>query len=266
MKFKIILAVACTLFLGQILFAQPKTEIVNNKSIIDLHKAGVEDDLIIAKIRSSECKFDLTTNGLIDLKNKGVPSSLIRVMMNKSEGKSLNEGIETTPPVTSKATNDKGKLPKTVDAGSVDLLNYVYSWNASSRSAKPLEKSIAEIKHKQQIVKAESMWKLEGEHSGVRLNVTETVQFIINTGSNLPPNLILYKLTVRRKYRDASYQRGTFNGLKDSDDMIAVSVSKAGDGLFTITPGTTLKRGEYFFTMKPSGEVLSVEAFAFGID
>ena len=70
-------------------YSQTNGEVLSNKSIIDLHKAGIEEELIIAKIQSSECKFDLSTAGMIDLKNKGVPSNLIKIMMNKADGKPI---------------------------------------------------------------------------------------------------------------------------------------------------------------------------------
>ena len=65
--------------------AASKTSALTNKSVIDLQKAGLGDDIILTKIAQSKCAFDLSTDALIDLKSKGVSADVIKAMMNKSE-------------------------------------------------------------------------------------------------------------------------------------------------------------------------------------
>jgi WXXGXW repeat (2 copies) len=63
------------------LYAQ--NDVLTNQSIIQLWKAGISKSVIGAKINSSQCNFDLSTNGLVDLKNNGVPDDIVTSMVNK---------------------------------------------------------------------------------------------------------------------------------------------------------------------------------------
>ncbi len=63
------------------LYAQ--NDVLTNQSIIQLWRAGISKSVIGAKINSSQCNFDLSTNGLVDLKNNGVPDDIVTSMVNK---------------------------------------------------------------------------------------------------------------------------------------------------------------------------------------
>ena len=63
--------------------AQGNEEVLTNRSIIQLYRAGISKSVIAAKINNSTCNFDLTTNGLVDLKNNGLPDDIVTTMVNK---------------------------------------------------------------------------------------------------------------------------------------------------------------------------------------
>ena len=46
-------------------------------------KAGIDDAIIVAKIESSKCQFDTSTDALIQLKSAGVSSAVIKSMLAK---------------------------------------------------------------------------------------------------------------------------------------------------------------------------------------
>jgi hypothetical protein len=56
-------------------------ETLTNADILSLAKARLPGAVIIAKIRSSRCRFDLGANALIQLKQGGVPDDVIVAMM-----------------------------------------------------------------------------------------------------------------------------------------------------------------------------------------
>lgn len=62
-----------------------KNEVLTNDSIIQLLRAGIEEDLIIAKIQQTEHDFDTSTAGLIALKDAGASGRLIQFMMDPSK-------------------------------------------------------------------------------------------------------------------------------------------------------------------------------------
>ncbi|MDB5135822.1 MAG: hypothetical protein JWP37_2425 [Mucilaginibacter sp.] len=64
-------------------------DVITNQTIIRLYRAGIGKQVIIAKIDNSTCNFDLSTDGLIDLKRNGVPDDLVSTMISK--GNSANQ-------------------------------------------------------------------------------------------------------------------------------------------------------------------------------
>ncbi len=56
-------------------------EVLKNQSIITLTKAKVARDLILDKIKASPSQFNMSTNGLIELKQAAVPDPIVDAMM-----------------------------------------------------------------------------------------------------------------------------------------------------------------------------------------
>lgn len=56
-------------------------ETIDNQSVIKMLKAGLSEEVVIGKIKTSKTGFDLTTDGLITLKENGVNNNVIEAMM-----------------------------------------------------------------------------------------------------------------------------------------------------------------------------------------
>jgi hypothetical protein len=93
--------------------AQPQASsgaVVANADVVAMVKAGLDEAVIIAKIRHSPVSFDVSTAGLIDLKNSGVPSSIVTVMLERPQGAPAGapppkETAAQPQPVEKKATS-----------------------------------------------------------------------------------------------------------------------------------------------------------------
>ena len=57
---------------------------LSNGDISEMIKAGLQPDIVTAKIKSSPCKFDTSPTALEKLKTDGVPSSVILAMVQAS--------------------------------------------------------------------------------------------------------------------------------------------------------------------------------------
>lgn len=66
-------------------------DVLNNKSIISLSKAGIPSSIIINKMKTSTCHFDLSTDALITLKSNQVTDDVLNAMIDK-QGKSSATG------------------------------------------------------------------------------------------------------------------------------------------------------------------------------
>src|SRR6185295_13420042 len=63
-------------------------ELLTNKDVMELLKAGLSPEVVIAKIKSSNATFDTSINGLQELKGAGVPDAVILAIVEKAAPKS----------------------------------------------------------------------------------------------------------------------------------------------------------------------------------
>jgi hypothetical protein len=69
-------------------WAQP----FDNKAVVALHKAGLGDDTILAKIASLPCHYDTSTDALIALKRGGLSDAVIASMVRRCTGTDKAQG------------------------------------------------------------------------------------------------------------------------------------------------------------------------------
>ncbi len=55
--------------------------VLQNQDVIKMVKAGLDDALIIAKIGSSKCQFDTSTDALIQLKQSGISAAVLKAIV-----------------------------------------------------------------------------------------------------------------------------------------------------------------------------------------
>jgi hypothetical protein len=77
------------LFLSSVSFSQT-SEVLDNEGIINLVNGGIPTSIIIKKITNSPNRFDLSTDALVKLSNLKVPEEVINAMM-EYEGKKVSE-------------------------------------------------------------------------------------------------------------------------------------------------------------------------------
>lgn len=59
-------------------------EILINETIVTMVKAGISEELIISKIKTSQNQFDLSVESILGLKKKGVTENVIKAMLDAS--------------------------------------------------------------------------------------------------------------------------------------------------------------------------------------
>lgn len=73
---------ATALALGLLVATQAQaTETVDNAAVIEMVKLGLDEGVIAAKIQSSRTRFDTSPKALGELKNAGVPGSIVQKMV-----------------------------------------------------------------------------------------------------------------------------------------------------------------------------------------
>jgi hypothetical protein len=75
-------------------------DVMKNQDIISLVKAGLDDEIVIAKIGSSKCQFDTSPEALMQLRQNGVSAAVIRSMAGSGTPPVADGGAASTlPPV-----------------------------------------------------------------------------------------------------------------------------------------------------------------------
>jgi hypothetical protein len=54
---------------------------ITNARVVEMAKMGLDDDIIIARIKHSPCEFQLSDSDLVNLKNSGVSSKVVAAML-----------------------------------------------------------------------------------------------------------------------------------------------------------------------------------------
>ncbi|MFN2511536.1 MAG: hypothetical protein ABR568_08845 [Pyrinomonadaceae bacterium] len=72
---------------------------LTNRDVLEMVKAGLASDIIVAKIKSSSAKFDTTPTALAELKTAGIPDSVIMAMVQSTGEPAVAPSIAPGPEV-----------------------------------------------------------------------------------------------------------------------------------------------------------------------
>ncbi|HEU4765785.1 MAG TPA: hypothetical protein VFS77_00385 [Pyrinomonadaceae bacterium] len=95
---------------------------LTNKEVLEMMKAGLTADIIVAKIKSSETNFDTTPAALAELKAANVPDTVILAMVKGPAEVPAGEGVVNVPDgteveiqLTNNASGEELKVGNVVD-------------------------------------------------------------------------------------------------------------------------------------------------------
>lgn len=71
-------------------------EILTNNDVVSMSQANLAESLIVEKIKESKGAFDVSVEGLVNLKKSGVSDEIIRAMMEKSRALREKSAVGTT--------------------------------------------------------------------------------------------------------------------------------------------------------------------------
>ena len=81
-----------------------QTETLTNKTVVDMTEVGLAAEIVIKKINTSQTDFDVTAEGLIELKRSKVSDEVIKAMIDRQELIPANKPNTTTPDFAGTAT------------------------------------------------------------------------------------------------------------------------------------------------------------------
>ena len=259
--------IAIILLLCATLSNAQEKETLTNQSIIDMTNLGFSEDIIVAKINTSNCLFNISIDSLNFLKQKGVGNNTILAMMNicklnQESQKSLEESISGI------FYKDKGELKK--------IYPTVFSGSKTNTLGSALTYGIASSKIKSTI---------PGRTSRVIISHTlpefvflfkdnannDSSNWMFSTASS-PNQFVLVKLTQKYKSREletgkVNLYSGTSVGVPE-DVTVQFDIEMVDETEFKVTPRQVLDPGEYCFFYQgaiPVGGYSNQSIFDFSI-
>ena len=248
-------------------FAQTSAP-VTNQTVIDMVKAKLPADLIVTKIQTSPANFDLSTDALVKLNQSGVPSEVIKAMMEKSAAGNTSVASTATTP----AASDPNDPNSAHDPG-------IYAFYSDGRAKKMvmLEPTVYTAGKSGGVFKsamtygiAKVKWKavVRNPHANVQISDPSAVFYFYFEekseglshasfgGTSTPNEFTLVKFDVKGDSRETAVMKmNAFGASSGTDDKanIPFTFEKLRPGVYKVTAKAALAAGEYCFLSAQTG-------------
>lgn len=225
-----------------------QNEILTNKSILDLRSIGISDDVIIAKIKSSESNFDTSVESIKNLKEAGVSDKVLMEMI----------GASHFVEAPQESTSDK--LGIYVMDGEEYRQIYPTAFTGKSVSTLGVALSFG-------LADADVVSSIQGAHSHNQLDKNKPEFHFFFARSNVysgnifqiassPYEFVLARLEIENDTRhlvigSANAYAGQKLGV-NPESIIKFKVSSISESEFVVTPEVPLPAGEYCFLYQGS--------------
>lgn len=242
-------------------------ETLNNEAVVSLVKAGLGDEVVIAKIKSSAVQFDLSTAQIIALKGRGVSGPVIAAMIDTSQAGSVSSkaafSADSPDPMVPHPSGiymladwlpeakmiriDPTMSNQTKTGG---ILGYAFTGGIAPLSMKTvLPNGSARVKTSQ----GQPVFYFYFDEANRSLSQgASTGVWLAGPAASVtsPSEFSLVRFDVKKDRREARV--GSFNiagaktGVMDKD-RISFAYDQVTPGVFKVTPSASLKPGEYAF-------------------
>jgi len=237
-------------------------ETLKNDDVVNLHAIGLGEEAIIAKIRNSDNEFKLETDQLIELKAKGLSSSIIAAMLDAQSTLKTSTSLKGSPdspdplvphpsgvylladwlddpkmitinPTTSNQTKTGGLLGYALTAG---IASVKFKTSIPNSSASVVSQ------------KARPTFYFYFDHANTSLsNGGNFFQAGIVTS---PAEFSLVKFKQKKRKREAKVGKFNIGGAKsgiDDKDQLGFDFEQIARGVYQVVPSSELPAGEYGF-------------------
>jgi hypothetical protein len=278
-------SIAVALALGSAAVAQ-SPEMLNNDSVLRMIAAGIPEQAIVAKIKASPNRFELGTDQLIALKDKGVSGPILAAML-EPVAKAPEELSDTSPdpmvphyPGVYMFGPESGTMVRLMPTASNQvktggLLGYAFTGGIASLSFKAL---IPGDRARVRAGAARPTFYMFFDESVPR-DLIRGDASVWNSGAGsstvAPDEMSLVRFMDKKGAREARVGSANIAGGKSGvmdKDRITFTSEQVRPGVFKVTVTTDLPPGEYGFIKSLSGGnvaggggALTARVFDFGI-
>lgn len=216
---------------------QGSVETVTTADILELSRAGLGDDVIIGKIKSSRCECDTSIDGIKQLKQAGVSDRVIVVLL-ESKAKA------TPTPVAQPAAYQPQPASEPVPG----LPSESGAYYRKGDSWIPLQQAPSETKATGFVsVKVKRVYR--GREAPVQIQECEPKFFIRTYGyTGIEREWLIVRLKQKEKERELQVARASMfsvgTGYPETD-TVKLRVNRVASDIYEVVPEKHLTTGEY---------------------
>lgn len=254
-------------------------ETLTNEQVIQLSRAGLSDDVIVAKIRASDAAFQLAADDLVDLKKSGVSSPVISAMLATvpiKPGNSLSNSLDPFLPHATGLYLIRSDRMERLDPTATNQaktgghIGHALTFGISTLSIKAaIPGDTARVRVKPGIP---TFYFFFDEANGLPAGSS-----VWASGSNTivtsPSQFTLAHLMQKQGRREAQVGSENWGGLKAGvmdHDRVEFSYELVRPGVYRVAPKIALRPGEYGFLFALAGNgtegALSVRIYDFTVE
>lgn len=261
--FTSLLLAACLLASASATAPVSAQEVMTNETVIQMVKAGFSESVILAKMRSSQTKFDTRTDALIELKKAGVPEKVMQAIVSGGAPPASSAPAASAPAASAPAMaapapqgGRRGPIYHLAGGKQVELIGSSGDIETSRApfSGRKTELVIAGNKAKYRTADRQPVFLTSADPADV-------VLVKLDPGKN-DRNLRISGSSYVGPYAGSVSQKGI-----RSEDRIDFEAERDQRGLTRIRPRNPLAPGEFAFVFtRTSGTMPQGVLYDFGVD
>jgi hypothetical protein len=245
------------------------SSVITNARVIELSKLGLDDDIVIAKIRNGNCQFQLGDSDLVALKKAGVSAKVIAAMLESGSSIAKPETTTARPEeASSVASPAASPTAPGMYVSSGDTLTKIMGQILSTKRTGSLLVSGLSMHLKTSKVNEQ----LLGAHAQTFTGPNPQFLFIpakqeADAGVNAG-DLILIRMEQKKDRRQ--FEVGAAGAWRQSSGValsheVQLSRTEVRPGVYKIAPVTTLTKGEYGLYLS-RGEGMAPYIYDFSVE
>jgi len=252
----------------------PQEEILKTASIIELKELGLGEAVVVEKIKSSKCEFDVTVNGLKQLKAAGVSDGIIAAMLTaKSPAKIIAEtAAQPTDANDPKSPHEAGIWMYEETAGKAKMMQLEPSVYSQNKTGAGIFAQFGETVKHQAVVASAHAGIVTSNRQPIFYFYFERAQSGLSDSHHGATSANEYILAQFEAVENANQRRlvvGSMNAFAGGESgaegksVRSFNFEKLAPGIYKVSPKEILANGEYGFYY--GGQTGSGKVFDFGV-
>lgn len=261
---------------------------LTNEDVLKMVRAHLGNGVIIAKIRSSPCKFDDGTDALIQLKQAGVSDSVLQAMTQHCSapisGGQVLAAAPSSDPNDPSAPHDPGIYVLRESAGGKEMFPLEPTTFGQAKASKGLLSAVTGG-----VVQAQMKVVVMGGRANIRLTESQPQFYFYFAERSAGPTLaapwlayfagassanqfVLVRIEAKKDKRELVVaEEGAFfrssAGTREKD-VVQCGFERVAPGVYKVVPKESLELGEYAFMYAGSNTTYGAggQLFDFGVD